>query len=200
MENHRFVLVGVGGQGTLLASHLLAEIGLSLGLDVKKAEIHGMSQRGGSVVSNVIWGKPVFSPVVGEGEADTLIAFEKLETLRYLPLLKPSGAIFVNNHEIEPITVLAGKQIYPDNADIEATLHKFTTKVFWIPANQIAEDLGSARVANTVMIGVVLKGLGVELDYGVRTLEKTIQSRYLELNLRALKAGYEWLAISNHKG
>lgn len=200
MENHRFVLVGVGGQGTLLASHLLAEIGLSLGLDVKKAEIHGMSQRGGSVVSNVVWGKPVFSPVVGEGEADTLIAFEKLETLRYLPLLKPSGAIYVNNHKIEPITVSAGKQIYPDDADIKAILHKFVSKVFWIPANQIAEDLGNARVANTVMIGVVLKGLGVELDYGVRTLEKTIQSRYLELNLRALKAGYEWLAISNPKG
>jgi len=192
MENHRFVLVGVGGQGTILASNLLAEIGLLLGLDVKKAEIHGMSQRGGSVVSNVVWGNPVYSPVIGQGEADTLIAFEKLEALRYLSLLKLSGRVFVNCHKIEPITVSSGKQVYPEDTVIENTLRQRASIMLWIPANEIAEKIGNIRVANSVMIGAVLKTLEIDLEYGIKALEKVIQPRYRELNLQALTAGFEW--------
>jgi len=192
MENHRFVLVGVGGQGTILASNLLAEIGLLLGLDVKKAEIHGMSQRGGSVVSNVVWGNPVYSPVIGQGEADTLIAFEKLEALRYLPLLKLSGRVFVNCHEIEPITVSSGKQVYPEDTVIENTLKQRASIILWIPASDIAQKIGNIRIANSVMIGAVLKTLEIDFEYGIKALEKVIQPQYRELNLQALTAGFEW--------
>jgi len=192
MENHRFVLVGVGGQGTILASNLLAEIGLLLGLDVKKAEIHGMSQRGGSVVSNVVWGNPVYSPVIGQGEADTLIAFEKLEALRYLPLLKLSGRVFINCHKIEPITVSSGKQVYPEDTVIENALRQRASMILWIPANEIAEKIGNIRVANSVMIGAVLKTLEIDFEYGIKALEKVIQPQYRELNLQALTAGFEW--------
>ncbi|MEJ5314044.1 MULTISPECIES: indolepyruvate oxidoreductase subunit beta [Anaerolinea] len=192
MENHRFVLVGVGGQGTILASNLLAEIGLLLGLDVKKAEIHGMSQRGGSVVSNVVWGNPVYSPVIGQGEADTLIAFEKLEALRYLPLLKLSGRVFINCHKIEPITVSSGKQVYPGDTVIENALRQRASMILWIPANEIAEKIGNIRVANSVMIGAVLKTLEIDFEYGIKALEKVIQPQYRELNLQALTAGFEW--------
>lgn len=192
MENHRFVLVGVGGQGTILASNLLAEIGLLLGLDVKKAEIHGMSQRGGSVVSNVVWGNPVYSPVIGQGEADTLISFEKLEALRYLPLLKLSGRVFINCHKIEPITVSSGKQVYPGDTVIENALRQRASMILWIPANEIAEKIGNIRVANSVMIGAVLKTLEIDFEYGIKALEKVIQPQYRELNLQALTAGFEW--------
>lgn len=196
MESHKFVLVGVGGQGTLLASNLLAEVGFLLGLDVKKAEIHGMSQRGGSVVSNVVWGQPVFSPVIGEGEADSLIAFEKLEALRYLHLLKTGGTAFVNDYKIEPITVSAGKQSYPEHSNIVEAIKKQTAFAFLIPASTIAQELGNPRVANTVMIGGVVRGLGIDFDIGIKALEKIIQSQYLELNLRAFQAGYEWIKVS----
>ncbi len=192
MENHRFVLVGVGGQGTILASNLLAEIGLLLGLDVKKAEIHGMSQRGGSVVSNVVWGNPVYSPVIGQGEADTLIAFEKLEALRFLPLLKLSGRVFVNQYKIEPITVSSGTQVYPEDKAIEDTIKRHASIIFWIPANEIASKLGNIRVANSVMIGAVLRALGIDLEYGIKGLEKVIQPQYRGLNLQAITAGFEW--------
>ncbi len=107
-QDIRFMLTGVGGQGTLLASNVLAEVGMALGYDVKKAEVHGMSQRGGSVISHVRWGEHVFSPIVPDGEADVLISFEKLEALRYLRGLKPGGLALVNDHEIGPVTGSSG--------------------------------------------------------------------------------------------
>ena len=113
-------LVGVGGQGTILASNVLAELGMAAGYDVKKAEVHGMSQRGGSVVSHVRWGPEVFSPIIPAGGADILVAFEKMEAARYAALLAPGGTAIVNDFAIEPITVITGGAHYPDDAAIEA--------------------------------------------------------------------------------
>src|SRR5512135_1750331 len=126
-----FVLVGVGGQGTLLASDVLAELGLKLGYDVKKAEVHGMSQRGGSVVSHLRWGEQVFAPVIARGEADFLVAFEKLEAARFIELLRPGGTVLVNDTCIEPATVSAGGPAYPDDDSIRTALAQVTPNAVW---------------------------------------------------------------------
>src|SRR5512142_5284 len=123
-----FVLVGVGGQGTLLASDVLAELGMRLGYDVKKAEVHGMSQRGGSVVSHLRWGEQVFAPVIARGDADFLIAFEKLEAARFIELLRPGGTVLVNDYSIEPVTVTAGGPAYPSDDSIQAALARATPR------------------------------------------------------------------------
>ena len=124
-----FMLAGVGGQGTLLASNILADLGVRLGFDSKKAEVHGMAQRGGSVTSFVRWDKLVYSPIIARGEVDILIAFEPLEGLRYLELLKPGGTILVNEQVIEPMTVKAGSGSYPDPAQFSAAFDEGAERV-----------------------------------------------------------------------
>jgi len=115
MKKTRFLLTGVGGQGTILASNVLAELGVSIGYDAKKAEVHGMSQRGGSVISHVSWGEEVFSPVIPDGEADILISFEKLEAIRFVGGIRPGAMVLINDYEIVPITVSSGTGKYPSN-------------------------------------------------------------------------------------
>ena len=132
MKKVRFLLAGVGGQGTILASNVLAELGIALGYDTKKAEVHGMSQRGGSVISHVSWAEQVFSPVIPEGEADILIAFEKLEAIRFRDGIRPGGMVLINNHEIVPITVSSGTGKYPSDDEIEAVFAPLTQNVYWI--------------------------------------------------------------------
>ena len=121
-----FVLVGVGGQGTILASDLLAEVGMRLGYDVKQAEIHGMSQRGGSVISNLRWASQVFSPIVPRGTADILIGFEKLEAIRFSDFLHPGGLALVNDYAIVPVTVSSGASAYPNDASLHDSIHRVT--------------------------------------------------------------------------
>ena len=181
------LLAGVGGQGILLASEILAETFMLAGFDVKKSEIHGMSQRGGSVVSHVRFGKEVFSPVVPEGEGDILFGFELLETYRYLDLLRPGAKVIANDFRIQPPAVLLGQERYPDDLPerIRGRFSDFTL----IDGLKIATDIGNPRVANTALLGVVSKHLDIDVSFWEKAVAKMVPAKALEINLLAFKAG-----------
>ncbi len=191
MKAMRFLLAGVGGQGTILASNVLMEVGIALGYDAKKAEVHGMSQRGGSVVSHVRWGEQVFSPVIPPGEADVLIAFEKLEAVRYLDGLKAGGMALVNEYAIVPVTVSSGDQTYPDDEAIRTTISAVTEDVHWVKAIEIAEHLGNAKVANVVMLGALSRLLEMDPAPWLEVITARVPQKFVELNRKAFQAGRE---------
>lgn len=181
------LLAGVGGQGILLASEILAEACMQAGFDVKKSEIHGMSQRGGSVVSHVRYGKEVYSPVVPEGEGDILFGFELLETYRYLNLLRPGARVIANDFRIQPPSVLLGHERYPDDlpAKIAVRFPNFTL----IDGLKIATEIGNPRVANTVLLGAVSRHLKIEPVVWEKAINKMVPKKALEINLHAFQAG-----------
>lgn len=187
-EPINFVLVGVGGQGTILASDVLAELGLKLGRDVKKAEVHGMSQRGGSVVSHLRWGQAVFSPIIPRGEADVLIAFEKLEAARYIHWLRPGGIVLVNQAKIMP-ALTTSSAVYPDEPALRAILAHYSDHVNWVNGTEIAERLGNSQTANVVMLGALSVLLDCELSTWMEVLRLRIPPKYMELNRQAFEAG-----------
>ncbi|MBC8336249.1 MAG: indolepyruvate oxidoreductase subunit beta [Anaerolineales bacterium] len=189
MKNMRFLLVGVGGQGTILASNVLAELGISLGYDVKKAEVHGMSQRGGSVVSHVSWGEKVYSPVIPDGEADILIAFEKLEAIRFVGGVREKGMVLVNDYEITPLSVSSGMDVYPANEKIKASFKLVTDKVYWVRGVEIAKELGNIKAANVVLLGALSKILEMESDPWLKVIEARVPPKFVELNREAFQAG-----------
>jgi len=181
------LLVGVGGQGIILASKLLAEGLLSMGYDVKMSEIHGMSQRGGTVTTQVKYGDKVYSPCVGEGEADLIISFEKVEAVRCLKQLKKGGTLIVNDYEIYSMPVLTGKETYPK--DIFPKLAEKVENLKVINAGKVAEELGNVRAQNVVLLGAVVKSLGLDkLDWG-KIIGQYFKGAVLELNIKALNAG-----------
>lgn len=181
------LLVGVGGQGILLASEILSEAAMLAGFDVKKSEIHGMSQRGGSVVSHVRYGAEVFSPIVPEGEGDILFGFELMETCRSLPLLKPGGTVVANDLQISPPSVLMGQEPYPDGlaGRIKARFADFLL----VDGQKIAADAGNVRAANTVLLGAVSRRLSIPEEYWMKALEKMVPSRAVDVNKRAFLMG-----------
>lgn len=181
------LLVGVGGQGILLASEVLSETCMLAGFDVKKSEIHGMSQRGGSVVSHVRYGKEVFSPIVPEGEGDILFGFELMETCRSLPLLKQGGTVVANDLRIAPPSVLMGLEPYPEGLaeNIKAQFPDFLL----VDGQKLASEAGNTRAANTVLLGAVSKRLEIAEKYWVQALEKMVPQKALEVNKRAFLLG-----------
>jgi len=183
------LLVGVGGQGILLASEILSEAAMLAGFDVKKSEIHGMSQRGGSVVSHVRYGREVFSPIVPEGEGDILFGFELLETCRSLPLIKPGGTIVANDLQISPPAVLMGQEAYPTGLveRIEALFPDFLL----LDGQKLARDAGNARAANTVLLGAVSRRLDIAEEFWMRALERMVPPKALEVNIKAFQVGRE---------
>lgn len=193
-EGINFALVGVGGQGTILASDVLAELGLRLGFDVKKAEVHGMSQRGGSVTSHLRWGQRVFSPIIPQGEADVLIAFEKLEAVRFIGQLKPGGLALVNDYAIEPLSVQTTGVPYPDDAALQEQLEAVTPHAYWVKGIEIAETLGNTRAANVVMLGALSALLDLEETLWAEVLALRVPAKHLDMNLRAFHAGREAVA------
>lgn len=182
------LLVGVGGQGTILASKLLTTGLMEAGYDVKMSEIHGMSQRGGSVSSQVRYGEKVESPVIELGGADILVSFEKMEALRYLNFLKPKGKVVVNDFEINSMPILSGKAEYPKNA-IEVLSSKAPTIV--INAAKEAEALGNSKVMNIILLGTIIKAMGLEEINWDKILKDNIKHNLVELNLKALKVGMD---------
>ena len=184
-----FVLAGVGGQGTILASDVLAEVGLEAGYDAKQAEVHGMSQRGGSVTSHVRWGRQVFSPLIALGEADILVSFEQSEAVRFAPFLRPGGAALVSRQVIAPITVTAGSAIYPSWEMLDADLALSTQRVVWIAALEIARSLGNDKVSNVVMLGALSTLLPVAQSIWLKVIESRVPPRFLELNRLAFQRG-----------
>lgn len=187
------LLVGVGGQGTILASNMLAELGLRLGLDVKQAEIHGMSQRGGSVVSHLRWGVKVFSPIIPPGEADILLAFEKLEAARFSDHLRSGGIALVNDHNINPMTVSAGLAEYPDHAQIQGIINRVTDHIYWIKGEKIAEELGNTRSANVVLLGALSSLMTIDPADWATVIQTRLPTKVVEINLKAFQAGRQSL-------
>lgn len=185
-----FVLVGVGGQGTLLASNILAEVGLAAGFDVKKSEVHGMSQRGGSVISHVRWNRDgVYSPLVGPHEADVLLAFERMEALRFADFVRPGGTAVVNEMEIVPITISAGGGTYPTQSDVERVFAAAHARLVMVPGERLATEAGTVKAANVVLLGAISTLLPVGEDVWWTCLEQRVPRKFLELNRKAFESG-----------
>jgi indolepyruvate ferredoxin oxidoreductase, beta subunit len=181
------LIVGVGGQGTLLASRVMGNLGLSLGHDVKLSEVHGMAQRGGSVVTHVRFGKKVFAPVIDIGQADIILSFEKLEALRWMHYLKKDGKMFVNLQEISPMPVVIGAAQYPEKIE-----DKIAEKVDvqFVDALTLANKAGNTKAVNIVLIGVLAKNMDIEKEKFIEAIKTTVPEKFLDINLKAFELGY----------
>lgn len=188
METKNIMIVGVGGQGTLLTSRILGGITTDAGYDVKLSEVHGMAQRGGSVVTFVRYGDKVAEPIVEEGQADVLIAFERLEALRYAHFLKKDGVIIVNDWRIEPITVVTGVAQYPENI-IENLKEKY--KVYSVDAMEEAKKLGNSKAFNVIVLGIAAQHMDFPKESWLSVIERTVPPKTVELNKKAFLIGYE---------
>ena len=182
------MIVGVGGQGTLLASRILGNTVINEGYDVKVSEVHGMSQRGGSVGTYVRFGEKVYSPIIDKGEADFIVSFEKLEAARYAPFLKKGGRIVVNTQEIDPMPVIIGAATYPENVLDELT--EKGVRVEAMDALSLAEEAGSAKAVNIVLMGRVAKDFGIPYEKWIAAIEKSVAPRFVEMNKKAFELGY----------
>ena len=183
------MIVGVGGQGTLLTSRIIGKAALEEGCDVKISEVHGMAQRGGSVVTFVRFGEKVNEPVVEEGQADVIIAFEKLEAYRYSHFLKKDGILIINDCRIDPMTVVIGMKEYPDNI-IETLKNEHT--VYTIDGQKIALELNNNKVLNSVVLGLASKFIGFKKDVWLKTIECTVPQKTVEINKKAFECGYNY--------
>ena len=181
------MIVGVGGQGTLLASRILGNTVINEGYDVKVSEVHGMSQRGGSVVTYVKYGEKVYSPIIGLGEADIILAFEALEAYRALPYLKKGGKMIINSQRMNPMPVITGAAEYPENITGKIS-SKIDTKV--VDAVSLAKKAGNIKAVNVVLIGVMAKLTGIEYEKWVNTIKETVPEKFVDINLKAFDLGY----------
>ncbi len=187
METKNIMIVGVGGQGTLLTSRILGGLTIHAGYDVKLSEVHGMAQRGGSVVTFVRYGDKVNEPIVEEGQADVMIAFERLEALRYAHFLKKDGAMIVNDLRIDPMPVVIGAVKYPEN--ILEDLEK-THRVFKVNAMEEAKKLGNSRVFNIIVLGIAAQHMDFSKEDWLTVIEKTVPPKTIEINKKAFETGY----------
>ena len=183
------LIVGVGGQGTLLASRLLGNAMQSQGYDVKVSEVHGMSQRGGSVVTYVRYGDKVYSPIIEEGGADIVLAFEQLEAARHLSYLKPGGTMVVNTQQIDPMPVIMGAASYPQG--LIEKMEQSGARVIAADALSLAEEAGSVKAVNVVLIGIMAKALGLPESLWLDTIEATVPAKFVEMNKKAFALGYQ---------
>jgi indolepyruvate ferredoxin oxidoreductase beta subunit len=181
------LLVGVGGQGILLASEVLSEAAMLAGFDVKKSEIHGMSQRGGSVVSHVRYGTEVFSPIVPEGEGDILFGFELMETVRSLPLLKAGGTVIANDLKISPPSVLMGQELYP--TELDKRIKEQFNDFLLVDCQHVANEAGNVRTANTVLLGAISRRLTIAEEFWITALEKMVPAKAVDVNKKAFLLG-----------
>lgn len=189
METKSIMIVGVGGQGSLLASRIIGNVLLSQGYDVKVSEVHGMSQRGGSVVTYVKYGDKVYSPVVEKGEADIIISFEQLEAARYVSYLKKGGHIVTSTQQIDPMPVITGAAVYPE--DVIGKLKKSGIDVIAVDALELAEQAGTSKASNVVLMGVVSKKMDFDDSVWQSALEHCVPAKFLELNKKAFELGRE---------
>jgi len=196
-EMINFLLAGVGGQGTILASDVLVNVGLAAGFQAKQAEVHGMSQRGGSVTSFGRWGINVYSPLVGAGEVDVMLAFEKAEALRSLKQLRPGALALINLAAIEPVTVTSGGQLYPDDTTIHEKFAQVTPSVVYVDGEAIASELGNVKAANVVLLGALsalmeregLAGPELNASLWLDVITSRVPAKFVELNRQAFQAG-----------
>ncbi len=188
MKTKSIMIVGVGGQGSLLASKLLGRLLVDEGYDVKVSEVHGMSQRGGSVVTYVKYGEKVYSPIITSGEADIIISFEKLEAARYAGFLNKNGRIIVNTQEIDPMPVIIGAAEYP--SDVLDELKQKGLNIDAIDALSPAIEAGSSKAVNIVLMGCAAKYFDIPYDRWISAIEKTVNPKFIEMNKKAFELGY----------
>ena len=188
MKTKNILLVGVGGQGTITAAKLLTTGLMEAGYDVKMSEIHGMSQRGGSVSSQVRYGDDVQSPVIEMGTADIIVAFEKMEALRYIDFLKEDGKIIVNDAEIWPLPVVIGKATYPEKI-LETLQEKANVRV--MNASALAEEMGNLKVMNVILLGAIIKSMGLQDINWDEIIRNNVKPKFVELNIKAMAVGID---------
>ena len=191
MTKTDILMTGVGGQGVILASDALAEIAMKAGHDVKKSDSLGMSQRGGSVVSHLRLGRQVFSPMIRKGEADILLAFERLEGARWADYLHRNSIAIVNDLAIPPLSVVGGASAYPSTAEVEEMLHRHTDYLFIIPGTQIAHEMGNPQVLNVLLVGFLSVFLDIDEQSYIEDLSQRVPQKVLQLNLKAFARGRE---------
>ncbi|ABO51690.1 Indolepyruvate ferredoxin oxidoreductase [Desulforamulus reducens MI-1] len=182
------LLVGVGGQGTILATRIMAKAAQDAGYDIKVSEIKGMSQRGGSVVTQIRLGEKVYSPLISEGKADAILAFEKMEALRWLSHLKDGGSIIINDQAIPPMPVLTGATVYP--ADCLERVQQSTAKTTIVDALKIAVQCGNPKAANVVLVGLLAKRLPIAKELWINALRVRVPEKFIDINLKAFEEGY----------
>jgi indolepyruvate ferredoxin oxidoreductase beta subunit len=187
MATKNIMIVGVGGQGTLLTSRILGGITIHAGYDVKLSEVHGMAQRGGSVVTFVRYGENVAEPIIEEGQADVIIAFERLEALRYAHFLKKDGVMIVNNQRIDPMPVVIGTATYPENI-IETLASEY--KILTVDAMEEAKKLGNSKVFNIIVLGLAAAHMDFSKEDWITVIEKTVPVKTIEINKKAFEAGF----------
>lgn len=185
---YNIVIVGVGGQGTLLASKIIGQLAMNNGYDVRVSEVHGMSQRGGSVVTYVRFGEHVYSPIIDKGEADFIVSFEKLEAARWMEYLKPGGRVIVNTQEIDPMPVITGAAQYP--TDLVAKMEALGAKVDAMDALAIATEAGSAKAVNIALMGRLSRYFDqITEEAWLEALAASVPAKFLELNRKAFSLG-----------
>jgi indolepyruvate ferredoxin oxidoreductase beta subunit len=189
MKDINFLIAGVGGQGTILASDIMAEAGMLIGYDVKKADVLGLAIRGGSVISHIRWGKKVDAPMSMRGKVDYLLAFEPIEALRQVEFLNKENTIIFNEYKISPVIVSSGFATYPADDVIEKALKGSAKNIYSINATGKAMEIGSVKVVNVMMLGVLSPILDINMEIWVKAIKKFVPERLKELNLRAFHAG-----------
>lgn len=190
MQTKNIMIVGVGGQGTLLASKLLGKLLLGKGYDVKVSEVHGMSQRGGSVVTYVRYGDKVYSPVIDKGEADVIVSFEMLEAARWVEYLKPDGVIITNTQQVNPMPVIIGAQEYP--LGLAQKIKNLGIKLDALDALSLAEQAGNSKAVNIVLMGRLSKLFDFTEEEWISAIEQSVPEKFLELNKKAFALGREF--------
>jgi indolepyruvate ferredoxin oxidoreductase beta subunit len=191
MKDVNVLMVGVGGQGVILASDAMSEIGMNSGYDVKKTDSLGMAQRGGSVASHVRWGKHVFSPMVKRGEGDFLVGFEQLEAARWAPYLRQGGVAIVADVTVIPISIISGKTPYPSWKEIENILSQYTDRIYLIAAPKIAQEVGNPRAINMVILGFLSAFLELAPEAWTENIRRRLPPKFLESSLKAFSKGVE---------
>ena len=189
MMTKNILIVGVGGQGTLLASKVMGKVFLDSGYDVKVSEVHGMSQRGGSVVTYVRYGDEVYSTLIDKGEADILLSFEALEAARWLPYLKKDGVVITNTQRLNPMSVVMGKATYPD--DILEKIKAAGVNPVEVDALALAEEAGSAKSVNVVLLGIAAMHIGLDKPLWLDAVKSTVPPKTVDMNVAAFEKGYE---------
>jgi len=188
MNTNSIIICGVGGQGVLLASDIVAKVAMKAGKDVKKSEVHGMSQRGGDVISTIRYGDKVYSPIIGDGMADIILSFEKLEALRNIHLLSDNGKMIVNDYRLDPLPVASGAMEYPE--DIFERIKKRVKKTVILNAVDIAKEVGNIKATNTVLLGVLAKMTEFPKEIWEQVIEERVPPKTVDINKKAFERGY----------
>ena len=184
-----FIVAGVGGQGTILASDIIVEVGYLAGYDVKKSEVHGMSQRGGGVESQVRWGEKVYSPLIEKGQADFVVGLEMLEAARWTEYLNPSSVVYVNKHKMFPPTVTSGQAEYPAESVLERELSSRAGRFEWVDANVLASEIGNPALAGVIMLGRLSVDLDIDPELWLKVIAELVPAKFVELNKQAFVTG-----------